>query len=177
MHPIHKFAKIERERRFLLDQFPKTARVERIRRITDRYIDGTTLRLRKMTGENGPAAYKLTQKIPARDSGGQQGLIVTMYITEDEFVLLEQLPAHTLNKTRHSVPPFGIDVFDGALEGLILAEAEFDSAAAADALIIPPYVSREISDDDRFTGGHLACASRQDIRTLLLENGINLTSP
>jgi hypothetical protein len=35
-----KYARIERERRFLLDRFP-SADVVRIRHITDRYIDGT----------------------------------------------------------------------------------------------------------------------------------------
>jgi CYTH domain-containing protein len=170
----HKYAKIERERRFLLDQFPKNANAVRIRRITDRYIDCTTLRLRKMSEENGPTAYKLTQKIPARGLGSQQGLIVTMYLTEEEFGVLEQLPAHPLNKTRHSVPPFGIDVFDDALEGLILAEAEFDSAAAADALVLPAFIFKEVSHDDRFTGGHLSRASRQDIKATLWEYGITL---
>jgi CYTH domain-containing protein len=32
-----------------------------------------------------------------------------------------------LNKVRYSVPPLGIDVFEGTLEGLRLAEAEFNS--------------------------------------------------
>ena len=174
MHLLHKYAKIERERRFLLREFPKNVNVLRIRQIADRYIDGTNLRLRKMTEENAPTAYKLTQKIPARDTGGQQSLIVTMYLSEAEFHVFEQLPAHTLSKTRHSVPPFGIDVFHGELEGLLLAEAEFDSAAAADALILPAFIFKEVSDDDRFTGGHLVRASRQDIETALLEYGINL---
>ncbi|HEY4839698.1 MAG TPA: hypothetical protein VIH72_13875 [Candidatus Acidoferrales bacterium] len=177
MPPEHKYAKIERERRFLLTEFPSDANVIRSRRIIDRYIDGTTLRLRKLIDDNGSASFKLTQKIPARDSGGQQGSIVTMYLTEAEFGVFEQLPAHTLTKTRHSVPPFGIDVFDGELEGLILAEAEFDSAAAADALIIPSYISREVSEDDRFTGGHLVRAPRQDVQTALREYGINFAQP
>jgi CYTH domain-containing protein len=177
MPPEHKYAKIERERRFLLTQFPNNANVVRTRRIIDRYVDGTTLRLRKLIDDDGSTAFKLTQKIPARDSGGQQGLIVTMYLTEAEFGVFEQLPAHTLTKTRHSVPPFGIDVFDGELAGLLLGEAEFDSTAAADALIIPPYISREVSDDERFTGGNLVHASRQEIITALLEHGIDLKRP
>jgi CYTH domain-containing protein len=172
----HKYAKIERERRFLLTRFPNNANVVRTRRIIDRYIDGTTLRLRKLIDDNGSATFKLTQKIPKRDLGGQQGLIVTMYLTEAELGVLEQLPAHTLTKTRHSVPPFGIDVFDGELEGLVLAEAEFDSAAEAESLTIPSYIFREVSDDERFTGGNLARASRQNIETSLVEYGINLPS-
>jgi CYTH domain-containing protein len=176
MPSSHKYAKIERERRFLLAEFPNNAKVIRTRRIIDRYIHGTTLRLRKLIDEDGSTTFKLTQKIPARNSGGQQGLIVTMYLTEAEYGVFEQLPAHPLTKTRHSIPPFGIDVFNGELEGLILAEAEFDSAAAAEALIIPSYISREVSDDERFTGGYLVRLSRREIITALLECGITLKS-
>lgn len=174
MHLTHKYAKIERERSFLLDQFPLNVDVVRIRRISDRYIDGTALRLRKINEDTVPTVYKLTQKIPAREAGGQQGLIVTMHIFEAEFRVFEQLPAHTLMKTRSSVPPFGIDLFDGELEGLILAEAEFDSAVAAEALIIPSYIGREVSNDERFTGGQLVRTSRRELRISLLEYGIDL---
>lgn len=45
MEPQHKYARIGRERRFLLDRFPSGVNVARIRCITDRHIDGTTLRL------------------------------------------------------------------------------------------------------------------------------------
>jgi CYTH domain-containing protein len=96
-----------------------------------------------------------------------------MYLVELEFRVLAQLPAKTLRKTRYSVPPFGIDVFEGVLEGLIMAEAEFDSAEDADALTIPPFLSREVSEDGRFTGGKLVCASRQDVERWLSEYGIS----
>ncbi|SPE39001.1 conserved hypothetical protein [Candidatus Sulfopaludibacter sp. SbA3] len=170
----HKYARIERERRFLLGQFPNNVTVTRVRHIIDRYIGGTALRLRKQSEEGGPTLCKLTQKIPARSGGAQQGLITTMYLTEDEYGVLAQLSAKTLCKTRHSVPPLGIDVFEGELNGLVLAEAEFDSAGAADAFTIPSFVSREVSTDDRFTGGQLVRASPQDIRSWLLEYGIGL---
>jgi CYTH domain-containing protein len=100
-----------------------------------------------------------------------------MYLTEAEFRVLAPLPGNKLSKVRFSVPPFGIDVFEDTLEGLFLAEAEFDSAAAADALTLPSFISREVSADDRFTGGRLVRASRQDIKTWLLEYGISLASP
>jgi CYTH domain-containing protein len=176
IQPGHKYARIERERRFLLDQFPRNVRVVRIRRITDSYLDGTALRLRKQSQDDGPTTFKLTQKIPERGKGGWQGLITTIYLAEDEFRVLVQLSANKLCKTRYSVPPFGIDVFEDSLQGLVLAEAEFDSGAAANALMLPPFISREVSADDRFTGGCLARASRQDIRAWLLEYGINPAS-
>ena len=172
--PQHKYARIERERRFLLAQFPSNAIVVRNCRIKDNYIEGTTLRLRKQSYNDGLTTFKLTQKLPARGNGAQQGFITSMYLTEDEFHVLAQLPARRLTKTRFSVPPFGIDVFDGLLEGLILAEAEFDSATAAENLTVPFSVTGEVSEDDRFTGGQLALASRQDIQSWLLDYGIAL---
>jgi hypothetical protein len=78
--------------------------------IKDRYIDGTLLRLREQTDDGGPAIFKLTQKVPARASGAQQGFITNIYLTEGEFRLLAQLPAKMLSKVRYSVPPFVIDV-------------------------------------------------------------------
>lgn len=168
MQPPHKYARIERERRFLLDRFPG-AEVVRIRHITDRYIDGTLLRLREQTEDGGPAIFKLTQKVPARAGGAQQGLITNIYLAEGEFRLLAQLPAKMVSKVRYSVPPFGIDVFEGALQGLLLAEAEFKSAAEADALIVPDFILHEVTDDERFTGGQLVCATRVNVEKWLAE--------
>jgi len=174
VQPHPKYARIERERKFLLAQFPTNVSVARILRIADRYIEGTTLRLREKSEDNGRRVFKLTQKLPAPASGAQQGFITTMYLAEHEFRLLAKLPAHTLSKTRHSVPPFGIDVFEGTLEGLVIAEAEFDSAAAADSLTLPSFICHEVSADLRFTGGRLVCASRQDIGNWLSDYNISL---
>jgi CYTH domain-containing protein len=170
----HKYARVERERRFLLGQFPSGANIVRARRISDRYIDGTSLRLREQIDDSGPPTYKLTQKIPERSSGAQQGLITSMILSRDEFLVLTRLPARELSKMRFSMPPFGIDVFEGALEGLFLAEAEFDSAATADALELPSFILREISADDRFTGGRLVRTSRQELRDWLSDYELTL---
>ena len=169
----HKYARIERERRFLLDRFPRES-VVRIRRITDRYLDGARLRLREQAEGGGTVVYKLTQKVPARAGGAQQGLITNMYLAEDEFRLLARLPGKVLSKLRYSVPPFGIDVFEGALRGLLLAEAEFQSAAEAEALVLPNFILHEVTNDERFTGGRLVSASRASIATWLAEYGMTL---
>ena len=72
---------------------------------------------------------------------------------------------------------FGIDVFEGALQGLRLAEAEFDSDTEADALILPDFILHEVTDDDRFTGGRLVCASQTDVEKWLAEFGLTLSHP
>jgi len=174
MHPGHTYRRIEHERRFLLDCFPSDQTIVRVCRIIDFYIDGTTLRLREQTDQSGPSLFKLTQKTPAPGDGGRQGYITSIYLTEGEFRVLRQLPAKKLSKIRSSVPPFGIDVFQDQLEGLVMAEAEFDSAADAGDLTIPPFVFREVTTDERFTGGRLVCASREELRAWLQEYGIAL---
>ena len=174
MPPEHKYARVERERRFLLQHFPANANVVRVRRITDRYIDGTSLRLRTQSDGDGPALFKLTQKIPMRSSGDQQGLITSMILSHEEFQIFAQLPAAILSKVRYSVPPFGIDVFEGILKGLVLAESEFESCAEAEALVLPSFILHEVSTDERFTGGQLVRASRQDVKSWLSEYGVSL---
>ena len=115
-----KYARIERERRFLLSSPPHPATVVHVRTIVDRYFDGTRLRLRRYnevdrdpsTGDSSPAVTvcKLTQKVPDPGPSGQQGLITNTYLSEAEYELLARLPCRPLKKTRYSVPPFGVDV-------------------------------------------------------------------
>jgi CYTH domain-containing protein len=169
MDPNRKYAKAEWERRFLLARFPVEASVIRVRRITDYYIENTRLRLREQSEAENQAVFKLTQKLEEETGTARQDLVTTIYVTLDEFAVLTKLPAKILKKTRYSVPPFGIDVFDGELIGLVLAEAEFNSAAEAAALALPSFVVQEVTHDHRFTGGNLVTASSHDLQQLLAE--------
>jgi len=174
MRTEHKYARIEWERRFLLAAFPTEADVIRVRHITDRYIIGTHLRLRQLSDDGGQAVFKLTQKLPEENGGARQGLITSMYLTQDEFSVLSQLPARILTKSRYSVPPFGIDVFEGELSGLVLAEAEFVSSEDAVRLEIPPFLVCEVTGDRRFIGGSLVSATRAELLSWLSEYGIKI---
>ena len=177
MERSQKYARIERERRFILDQFPTEASAVLVRHITDRYIEQTRLRLRQQVDSGGAATFKLTQKIPSQAAGAQQGFLTTMYLDAEELRVFARLPAKQIQKTRYSVPPFGIDVFEGSLAGLILAEAEFESAAEAESLTLPPFIVREVTEDARFTGGRLAHASLHEVQSWLAEYGLELSVP
>jgi hypothetical protein len=83
--PELKYARIERERRFLLAGFPRDVTIVRTRHITDRYIDGTRLRLRELRDDAGPTVYKLTQKIPAPGPDAQVGFITNIYLDASMF--------------------------------------------------------------------------------------------
>jgi len=169
MDPRRKYAKVEWERRFLLVRFSPEASVTRVGRITDHYIENTNLRLREQSEGQNHSVFKLTQKLAEENSAARQELVTTIYVTREEFSMLTKLPARILKKTRFSVPPLGIDVFEGELGGLVLTEAEFNSAAEASARVIPSFVVQEVTNDHRFTGGILVTASRHDIRHLLAE--------
>jgi hypothetical protein len=73
-----RYARIERERRFLLAGPPLPAAVTGRRRITDRYLPGTRLRLRRIDDlRSADREFKFTQKVPASRPGYIQGLIAS----------------------------------------------------------------------------------------------------
>jgi CYTH domain-containing protein len=146
-----KYARFELERRFLLDRVPEDAGPAN--RIVDRYIAGTSLRLRR---QDAPEQYKLSQKVAPSPPDYATTTITTIYLSPEEYELFLPLPARELRKRRHHVGPYSIDVFEGELEGLILAEVTFESDAEMRAHPLPDFALREVSDDVRYTGGTLA---------------------
>ena len=167
-----KYARAELERRFLLARAPDGPCIRRAV-ITDLYITGTKLRLRRAletTTSGSTTSRKFTQKIPAPDGG--PGLITTMYLDEAEHAVLSGLPGSALIKTRYSVPPFGVSVFTGTLAGLMMAEAEFENAEEESHFQVPPYVIAEVTADARFSGGCLVRTTRNEMLALLAEFGL-----
>jgi CYTH domain-containing protein len=77
----------------------------------------------------------------------------------DAEVMLDRLCLSPLiAKTRYRVPWQGriweVDVFEGDNAGLTIAEVELPSVEAA--LVLPPWVGREVSDDPRYFNSNLA---------------------
>jgi hypothetical protein len=141
--------------------------------IEDRYLVGTRIRLRRMTdleASEDRAIFKLTQKIPT--ATGAPGLITTMYLSSSEYAALLDIPAYILRKIRSYFPTLGVDVFEGPLHGLVLAEAEFDSAAEQAGFQVPADAVAEVTQDVRFTGGALATTSAEETKVILAEFGI-----
>jgi hypothetical protein len=167
-----KYARRERERRFLLRSAPDLP-AERTVHILDRYLPNTRLRLRQATQTAGSAGgtdrivYKLTQKVPGPD--GEPALITTMYLDAAEYAALSQLPAVRLRKTRLSIPPLGVDLFEGPLRGLVLAEAEFDDDVSMRDFVAPGGAIAEVTGDRRLSGGLLAMTTGPELAAVLRE--------
>ena len=155
--PKSKYAWIERERRWLCRAVPHD-RVIRVEHFTDLYVDGTRLRLREaIPDDGGPAMLRLGRKA---DVSPAVRLLTSIYLSPGEFRLLSTLPGRRLTKTRHYLgnvdgADISVDVFSGALEGLIMAEAEFPNPEAMALYPTPDFATREVTDDSRYTGGRL----------------------
>jgi CYTH domain-containing protein len=170
VRPRSKYARVERERRFLLAGLPRGPAI-RVRRITDRYFPDTSLRLRMLEEQAEGSAgfeFKLTQKTP-------DGLITNTYLTRVEYELLARLPGEDITKTRHSIPPFGVDLFAGPLAGLVIAEAEFATDEEMETFAPPAVAVAEVTQDPRFTGGHLVRVGRAELQAWLSEFGLTVT--
>jgi CYTH domain-containing protein len=167
-----KYALVERERRFLLAGPPRGGAARHD--ITDHYLTGTRLRLRRVTGGGrAEPEYKLTQKVPAPRPGPARGLITNLYLSPAEYDLLRGLPAAELAKTRLSFPPYAVDVFAPPRHGLVLAEVELGTDAELAACPPPPGAVAEVTHDDRFTGGRLAVAERAELLSWLAGYGVD----
>jgi hypothetical protein len=156
--PKLKYAWVERERRWICAEIPMD-RVSRSEDIVDLYVTGTHLRLREAVPHDGaPPMRRLGRKA---DVSPTTRLLTSLYLSADEFALFADLPGASLRKTRHFLyAPKGvvlsIDRFSGPLEGLFMAEAEFDDDDAMAAFPMPDFAVREVTDDPRYGGGRLA---------------------
>lgn len=156
--PKSKYAWVERERRWLCKSVPFD-RVVSAETYRDLYVEGTQLRLREALPVGGGAPMlRLGRKA---DVSASVRLLTSIYLSAEEFRLLSSLPGRLLRKTRHSLGKIGgadvfVDVFEGALSGLIMAEAEFGDDEAMARYPMPDFAFREVTDDVRYTGGRLS---------------------
>jgi CYTH domain-containing protein len=169
-----KYARIERERRFLVRELPAELLAADYQRILDCYIPGTRLRLRRIESPAGETlALKLTQKYPADEQAGADTVITNLYLNEVEYALLDVLDGLPLSKRRYAYQysdyRYSIDIFEGQLLGLILCEVEAESSKRLAAVPAPPFAIREVTDDPFFTGGNLVNVTNGEIRARLVE--------
>ncbi|PDW05097.1 hypothetical protein [Candidatus Viridilinea mediisalina] len=165
-----KYAQVERERRFLVARLPFTPMpASPCVDIIDTYLPSAQLRLRLMQRPDGsPIAYKLTQKRHLPELPAYAVLITNIYLSAEDYALLSGLPGATLRKRRYpwvdNGVRFSVDVFAGALEGLVLAEVEGASDAEVAGVVLPSFASREVTAEPVFRGGSLARLTSEEFQ-------------
>ena len=114
--------------------------------------DDTELRVRR----KGDATV-LTVK---RGSGLDRGEDEVAISTETFDALWPLTEGRRIEKTRHEIPHAGatieLDQFGGKLDGLLLAEVEFETREASEAFEPPDWLGREVTDDGGYGNRRLA---------------------
>ncbi len=150
-----KYALAEIERRWLVDLDAVGDLRERPNfEIEDLYIEGTRLRLRRMTWTGREPVYKLCKKYGRRSELTEP--ITNLYLDADEHRLLAGLPGRRIRKRRFRVAGGSLDIFESPQDGLAIFEREFENEAGARAFHPPAFVSREITGDPGYSGAGLA---------------------
>ena len=168
--PESKYARIERERRYLLADLPEgLTRASPHFQITDNYITGTRLRLRKLREpQTNKWTVKLTQKFAPNPADLSRTIITNSYLNAAEADVLSVFEANEIRKNRYPFEfdgrNFSIDMFLGDLFGLVLAETSFESDKELDEFPLPPFAIEDVTNNDLFTGGKLSVATFAEVR-------------
>lgn len=170
---LERYARVERERRFLLTELPPPLRVNSPHtQIFDNYITDTRLRLRKIRDPlKREWTWKLSQKFAPVAHDYSRTFITNIYLSQYEYEVFSVFEGNELRKNRypfeHDGRKFSVDVFLGALYGLILLETEFETDEEMREFAPPDFIAREVTNDALFTGGHLAYTTVDELRAEL----------
>ncbi len=173
-----KYARIERERRYLLQDLPEgLTRASPHVQITDNYITGTRLRLRKVRNpQTNKWTVKLTQKFAPNPSDLARTTITNIYLNALETEMLAVSDANEIRKNRYWFEyegrKFSVDMFLGDLFGLVLAEVGFETDEELDNYARPPFAIADVTNHELFTGGKLCDLSFADIREAIRRDGL-----
>ena len=176
--PESKYARLERERRYLLQELPEgLTRADPHVQITDNYITGTRLRIRKVRDpKTNRWTVKFTQKFAPVPTDFSRTLITNIYLNALEAEALSVFEANEIRKNRYPFQwggrDFSIDMFLGDLFGLVLAEVSFETDDELDNFPKPPFAIADVTNNEVFTGGSLCQLTFEDIRNEIMKSGL-----
>jgi len=176
--PESKYARIERERRYLLQDLPEgMTRADHHLQITDNYITGTRLRIRKVRDpKTNKWVVKFTQKFAPDPHDLSRTIITNLYLNATEAETISIFEANEIRKNRYYYDfegrRFSIDMFIGDLFGLVLAETSFDTDDELDQFPPPSFALADVTNDKLFSGGRLSELKYEDVRNEILKSGL-----
>src|SRR5229473_5936460 len=179
--PASKYARMERERRYLLRDLPEgLTRADHHLQITDHYITDTRLRIRKVRDpRTNKWTVKFTQKFAPNPEDLSRTMITNIYFNAIEAETLGIFEANEIRKNRYPFEfggrKFSVDMFLGDLFGLVLAEVSFETDEALDNFPPPPFAIADVTNHEMFSGAKLCELTFEDIRNEIMKNGIART--
>ena len=176
--PDSKYARFERERRYLLQDLPAgLTRADQHLQITDNYITGTRLRIRKVRDpKTNKWIVKFTQKFAPDPADLSRTIITNIYLNAIEAETLSVFEANEIRKNRYRFAfegrEFSIDMFLGDLFGLVMAEVSFDTDEELDSFSRPPFAIADVTNNEIFSGGKLSELKFEDIKNEIRQSGL-----
>jgi CYTH domain-containing protein len=176
--PDSKYARVERERRYLLPDLPAgLTRADHHLQITDNYLTGTRLRIRKVRDpRTNKWVVKLSQKFAANPEDLSHTIITNIYLNAIEAETLAIFEANEIRKNRYPFEfagrKFSVDMFLGDLFGLVLAEVSFETNEELDGFPKPPFALADVTNNEIFSGGKLSQLTFADIRKEIEQSGL-----
>src|SRR2546421_11319616 len=176
--PESKYALIERERRYLLQDLPAgLTRADHHLQITDNYITGTRLRIRKVRDpRTNKWVVKFTQKFAPNPTDLSRTIITNIYLKAIEAETLAIFAANEIRKNRYRFEfedrQFSVDMFLGDLFGLVLAEVSFETDEEMDNFPPPPFAIADVTNNEMFTGGRLSELTFEEIGKEIERSGL-----
>ncbi|HEU4510927.1 MAG TPA: hypothetical protein VFR78_22035 [Pyrinomonadaceae bacterium] len=176
--PESRYARVERERRYLLRDLPEgMTRADPHLQITDNYITGTRLRIRKVREpRSNKWTVKFTQKFAPDPNDLSRTIITNTYLNALEAEVFASYTTNEIRKNRYSFEfegrKFSIDMFLGDLFGLVLAEVSFETDEELDTFPKPPFALVDVTNEPLFTGGRLCELTFSDVRAEIAQRGL-----
>jgi CYTH domain-containing protein len=177
--PESKYAQVERERRYLLRDLPEgLTRADPHLQITDNYMTGSRLRLRKVREpRTNKWTVKFTQKFAPNPEDFSRTIITNTYLTALEAEVLSTVfNSNEIRKNRYPFEfegrKFSVDMFLGDLFGLVLAEVSFETDEELNQFPKPPFALADVTNEELFTGGRLCELTFSEIRTEITNRGL-----
>ncbi len=176
--PESKYAHVERERRYLLQDLPEgLTRADHHLQITDNYITGTRLRLRKVRDpKTNKWIVKFTQKFAPNPEDLSRTIITNTYLNATEAETLAIFEVNEIRKNRYPYEfegrQFSIDMFLGDLLGLVLAEVSFATDEELDSFPKPPFAIADVTNNAIFSGGSLSELTFENVRNEIARSGL-----
>src|SRR5215510_4496970 len=177
--PESKYARVERERRYLLRDLPEgMTRADPHLQITDNYMTGSRLRLRKVREpRTNKWTVKFTQKFAPNHGDLSRTIITNTYLNALEAEVLSSIfNSNEIRKNRYPFEfegrKFSVDMFLGDLFGLVLAEVSFENDEELKNFPKPPWALADVTNVELFTGGRLCDLTFEDIRNEVARSGI-----
>ena len=161
---------IELERTYLAKYFPAGIKNCKDKELIDIYFPKTHVHPKIRVRKRGDT-YEITKKqlVTSGDASRQEEQ--TIILNESEFREFEKLDGKKIHKIRYYYTyqgmPAEIDVFQRALNGLVLIDFEFKTVEEKNHFTMPPFCLADVTQEEFIAGGMICGKSYKDIEDKL----------